>query len=213
MITRRQLKAARGLLDWSQTELGEHSGISQTAITNIEKGYVRPTSKTMVALRDACEREGVEFIEGGARLRPKNIFTFEGLEFSRQFSRYMYSIVQKHKLREVCLIGINEDHILDEDRQNIKENAGALFQAGLTQRFIVKETMSVPAENRINPPGSYRKLPPGCVLDLTPCFIFGTYYAMMLFDEQKVVVIDNKNLAEFHQNLFDYLWSQSTLLE
>ena len=70
-ITPAQVRAARALLDWSQTELARHSGVSVAALRNFERGH----SKSMIsvnrnAIAQALREAGVEFIPDGARRCP-----------------------------------------------------------------------------------------------------------------------------------------------
>lgn len=72
MLTAAQSRAARGLLDWSQGELGERSRLSESTIRNFEKGRATPSPNNLDAIRRALETAGVEFIPengGGAGVR------------------------------------------------------------------------------------------------------------------------------------------------
>jgi transcriptional regulator with XRE-family HTH domain len=68
----RQLKAARGLLTLSQSELAESVGLTRPHLAKIEAGKVLPHSGTATKLREAIEARGVEFTNGdnpGVRLK------------------------------------------------------------------------------------------------------------------------------------------------
>nr|WP_128971394.1 helix-turn-helix transcriptional regulator [Bradyrhizobium tropiciagri] len=58
-----QSRAARGLLDWSQTTLGEKSNLSESTIRDFEKGRRVPGPNNIAAMRAALEGAGVLFIE------------------------------------------------------------------------------------------------------------------------------------------------------
>jgi len=60
-----QSRAARGLLDWSQTELGERSNLSESTIRDFEKGRRTPGANNLAAIQRALEAAGVEFTNGG----------------------------------------------------------------------------------------------------------------------------------------------------
>ena len=68
-----QCRAARALLDWTQGQLGEATGLSVVTIRAFEKGgEMRDSNKNLLAL--AFEKAGVEFIPRngsgpGVRLR------------------------------------------------------------------------------------------------------------------------------------------------
>jgi transcriptional regulator with XRE-family HTH domain len=69
-VTPAQCRAARGLVDWSQSELGERSGVGQKAIADFERGMTkRPYRRTLDAMIAAFESAGVEFITRGVRMR------------------------------------------------------------------------------------------------------------------------------------------------
>ncbi len=62
MITAQQVRAGRALLNWSQKELAEKSGVSLNAINNFEREIVGPRKDTLVRLRISLEQAGLEFI-------------------------------------------------------------------------------------------------------------------------------------------------------
>ena len=74
MVTRAQCRAARGLLDWSQQDLANQSGIGIVTVRQVEAGVTKPRHATLVVLRQAFERAGIGFIDEngggpGVRLR------------------------------------------------------------------------------------------------------------------------------------------------
>jgi transcriptional regulator with XRE-family HTH domain len=74
-ISPQQSRAARGLLDWSQTELGVRANLSESTIRDFEKGRRVPVINNLTAIRAALEAAGVEFTNGdqpGVRLRKKS---------------------------------------------------------------------------------------------------------------------------------------------
>nr|WP_313015524.1 helix-turn-helix transcriptional regulator [Brucella intermedia] len=74
MITADQIRAARALLNWKQTDLAAASGVSEMSVKNLEKGQTDPRISTLRAIEDAFIAAGIEFIndsqrEGAAKLR------------------------------------------------------------------------------------------------------------------------------------------------
>ncbi len=67
MITPEQSRAARGLMNWSQTELAVKAGISLSTVRDIETSRRMPNSTNRAAILRAFEDSRVEFIEGGVR--------------------------------------------------------------------------------------------------------------------------------------------------
>lgn len=58
-----QCRAARGLLAWSQTDLGGKSKVAAKTITDFERGLRSPHPRTLEALVKVFEDEGVVFLE------------------------------------------------------------------------------------------------------------------------------------------------------
>lgn len=79
MLTSAQIRAARGLLDWSQKDLAEATKLSVQTIKRMEgdRGPEASTEANVQAVRRALEVAGVIFLEaksnkdGGAGVRLK----------------------------------------------------------------------------------------------------------------------------------------------
>jgi transcriptional regulator with XRE-family HTH domain len=65
MITAGQIRAARALIGWKQTDLAKASGVAEISIKNIEREATDPRSSTLAALQAAFEKAGVVFLEPG----------------------------------------------------------------------------------------------------------------------------------------------------
>ncbi|WP_027060548.1 helix-turn-helix domain-containing protein [Mesorhizobium loti] len=68
MITPKQIRAARALVGWQQTDLAQAAGMSLTGLSNIEKGYADPKASTLVAIESALRAAGVEFVDDNERI-------------------------------------------------------------------------------------------------------------------------------------------------
>lgn len=77
MISPAQIRAARALIGWKQSDLAAKSGISEISIKNIERGATDPRSSTLSAVQAAFLKAGVVFLDpgdtrdGGAGVRLK----------------------------------------------------------------------------------------------------------------------------------------------
>ena len=65
MVSPAQIRAARGLLKWTQAALAHRAAISAVTLNMIENETVRPRDSTLAAIRAALERGGVEFLGDG----------------------------------------------------------------------------------------------------------------------------------------------------
>ena len=66
MISLKQIRAARGILGWSQSDLARECGLSVTAMNSIDREISVPRLKTITKMQEIFERRGIEFIEGHA---------------------------------------------------------------------------------------------------------------------------------------------------
>lgn len=67
-----QLRAARGLVDWSLDKLAVASGVPKRTLIRMEGGSTKTRSKAAASVRAALEAAGVEFIAengGGVGVR------------------------------------------------------------------------------------------------------------------------------------------------
>ena len=62
-VTSAQIRAARGLLNWSVRELAERSGVHRNTITNFETGKSGGEPSTLAAIRATLESAGVIFVD------------------------------------------------------------------------------------------------------------------------------------------------------
>ena len=72
MLTPAQCRAARGLIDWSQSDLAQQAGVGIVTIRQLEADVHAPRRATLDVVRRALEAAGVEFIDengGGAGVR------------------------------------------------------------------------------------------------------------------------------------------------
>jgi transcriptional regulator with XRE-family HTH domain len=77
LVTVEQLRAARGLLGWSQTELAARAGLSLPTVKRLEGGFgPRVSDEARMKLQRAIEAAGIDFIDEnggglGVRFRTK----------------------------------------------------------------------------------------------------------------------------------------------
>ena len=65
MLTPAQIRAARALLGWKQTDLASASGVSEISIKNIERGATDARGSTLGKIQAALEVAGVVLLEPG----------------------------------------------------------------------------------------------------------------------------------------------------
>ena len=68
MITHAQIRAARALIGWKQTDLAKAASVSEMSVKNIERGDTDPRVSTLQAIQTALEQAGVRFVEDGVEV-------------------------------------------------------------------------------------------------------------------------------------------------
>ena len=71
-MTSAQVRAARGLLNWTVRDLAARAGVHRNTITNVETGKYAGDPETLTAIRYVFGKAGVEFTNGdrpGVRLK------------------------------------------------------------------------------------------------------------------------------------------------
>jgi ribosome-binding protein aMBF1 (putative translation factor) len=75
MATIQQIKAARALLEWSQEDLAQRSGLSVVTIRRFEaRGHARVSDEARIKMETTLEAAGIEFTNGrkpGVRLNKR----------------------------------------------------------------------------------------------------------------------------------------------
>jgi len=63
IISREQIRAARGLLGWSQGELANAAHLTVNQIKNIERGALDPRASMLAVIEEAFRQNGVIFLD------------------------------------------------------------------------------------------------------------------------------------------------------
>ena len=210
-ITIAQMRAARGLLNWSQHQLAELAGISNTSIGQIESGSTLPRASTLAAIRSAFERGGIEFIGmDGVRAQSNFIKTYTGSTGFRDFMDHVYETA-KTKGGDIVLFNANPVNWykwLGEEWFN----AHSKRMQALGDHINFKIT-SKPGENLFISSGfaEYRWFPEGQFTDRA-LYAYGDHLAFVNFEEKSVsvTVLTQPDFANAFKTLFNIAWDTVT---
>jgi transcriptional regulator with XRE-family HTH domain len=211
MISIRQLRAARALLGWKQSDLAAKSGLSLTALNNIERETVSPRLTTMTIIQDAFEREGIQFTDDDGLKMRSEIFDIKTIEGSER------DVVQAH-LDEILTTlekdggtalygGVEESFYIKHCRQECfdfytqfkanKFKERILICEGVTQRYGPKET------------SEYRALPKELFGMISYAVYGNKYNIMMLGKKSRFITIEHPGVAAVHRQLFETHWKMA----
>lgn len=207
MISHRQVKAARALLEWKQSNLAESAGVSLTAVNNLERQIGSARTDTVLAIQVALEKAGVEFLEGdGVKLRGERleVFKFEGTGFVERLTEDQLSVLQGPD-DEIVMWGIDERKF-DEFNSTTPD---AYQQAGLQRGFRERIVACEGDDYFMSAPSNYRWVAPE-VFGKLPVMVYGDRVAIMFWNKpQRCLIIRNQTLADSFRAQFELIWENA----
>jgi DNA-binding XRE family transcriptional regulator len=208
MITGPQLRAARGLLDWTRTELAEAAKISPETVKNIEHGTFRPQEQTAQAIYTAFAQHDVEFTDNqGVQVRKELVRTFSGKEGFLEKLEHVYSVVSSGSpvTRHLAL---SDNYASTVTPGYVKEYADKMAKVpNLDAKCLVWEgDQNLPFDYC-----QYRwlKKSDGWVM---PYYVYGNYVSFMMHTTPEffmTVSITSELIASNMRKQFDILWDNA----
>ncbi len=208
MIEPRQIRAARALLNWSQDDLANASGIARSSIKNIENDITTARKDTINDIQVAFENCGVEFTPGsGVRMKNDIVTVHEGADAFKHLLDTLYTSAKVSPDNEILILGLDEE--LTEKFDNvelIKDYLQKIETAGIKEKIITYEG----SKHFINNWTSYRSIPKEHFANI-PLHISGGKISFLFGNiNRKVIVIDNEQLAIMLRKLFYFIWEKAT---
>lgn len=203
VISPKQCRAARALLDITRADLSTLSNVSPAAIGGFETEATAPRAASISMIRAALEGKGIEFLDDdGVRERRNAVRTYRGKNIHRQLLDEIYSDL-KNSGGEILIKGVTEQKWEDGDSKSFLENHLArLKQAQITERMLVSETSTY----FVAPKHWYRKLPSEYFAPHTQ-WIFKNKIAMVSWgDIETLTIIDDKSLYRAEVLFFNCVW-------
>lgn len=211
-ITAKQIRAARGLLDWSQETLAEKSGISATTIRKIESGCISPRIATTGGIQKALEDAGIDFTEqNGVKEHPEEMLCYQGVEEAKHFYDDVYQAVMDAKsgIVFVCRNPNDMPLLVGHEFWDRHIERMAAIKAIAPVKCIITENMeTLPSTAYCE----YRTIPKAYV-DSVPFYVYDDKYALILSQAKpspKIVVFQSKVVADAFRNQFNSMWDKAT---
>ncbi|MFA4994309.1 MAG: helix-turn-helix transcriptional regulator [Bdellovibrionales bacterium] len=218
MITAAQLRAARGLLDWSRSELSKASKVSQETIKNIEHGVFRPQETTEESIVNAFAIHGVEFVEDeGVRKSQNKVHVYKGEKGFKDFLDDVYVAAQKQYdgtdggNKQICLSNVDDRFFIKHLYEYSLFHAKRMVALGekIKVRILVNETAALKIPGR-----DYReyRVQAGSTEGNVPFYVYGDKLGIMIFEEDKepqIVVVSSPLVAKAYREQFNVLWKSA----
>jgi transcriptional regulator with XRE-family HTH domain len=210
MISAQQIRAARGMMGWSQTDLATQVGITQRALTSIETGKSRASFTTLESIEKIFEAAGIEFIEDGVRKRKDRFHIISGPDFAKETRAYILNKIKELGQSEILLYGVEPSLLGPAAFAATVQAVEDIYATGTTQRVITVQDL--PHDCIIGDINRYRGLPRSYFSNTNPIHVIGDYVILMMFDLAETWVIHNAAFAVTQTKIFEGLWAIGTPL-
>ncbi|MGB4100892.1 MAG: helix-turn-helix transcriptional regulator [Alphaproteobacteria bacterium] len=221
MVSAAQLRAARGLLDWTRADLAKAANVSPETIKNIEHGTFRPQEATTEAITRAFAAHDVVFTEqDGVKKHHDRILRFEGVEGFKSFLDDVFHVAQslsflKIEDKPICISNVDDrffSKMLHDYSIMHAQRMNSLVPQ-IKARILIYEKPSLHIQN-----SSYReyKTLPGLSGGNVPFYVYGDKLGVLVFEEgndMQIVVISSPLVAKAYRAQFDILWDTATVYD
>jgi transcriptional regulator with XRE-family HTH domain len=210
MITGRQIRAARSLLDWDAADLAAKSGLRRESISNIENGTTSARESSLNDIVRVFDENGIEFIENqGVRFRPEGIQILNGREGLIALMDDIYDTCRRGIAGDIVLAGAPEDEferILGDYDATYLANMSSI--PNLKMRTLIQEgdmnfVSSAYTEYRWAPKEQFQPV---------PFYAYGEKLAIVVFQTEpspRIYVLESKTIAAAYRRQFESMWRQS----
>jgi transcriptional regulator with XRE-family HTH domain len=207
VITSRQIRAARGLIGWTQADLAETAGISRSTIAAIEKDAGNPTVDIINRIRTVLENSQVEFLaQDGVRIRHPMISQDDLPDANRRLLEDIYHVASQFKLEtgvsDILIFGLQEEDAQKSVGDYLTAHMDRLKLAGLSEKILCGPG----TRTFVAPRSSYRRL---SELDpsQSPIHIYGDKIAVVHWKPREfVITIESRPIATAFRAMFHQIW-------
>ena len=209
-IHARQIKAARAILNWSQQDLAQSTGLSITTIRKLEMGFISPRNTTTNVIRQAIEGAGIEFLDSeGVRRRLDDVVIHRG---ANSCDLFFHDLIQTVSLNngEVLALFHSESMLAQCGGVTGRYNFKRLEQ--LQQTAHVKCLVSQAAESPLLPSLFQLRTDLKNSFISTSYFVYGNIYAIVQQESDRAfsfVVYKSAHIAQRYRNYFHERWDDS----
>ncbi|AEP09937.1 helix-turn-helix domain-containing protein [Micavibrio aeruginosavorus] len=212
MITPDQIRAARALKGWSQTELANRANVAVPSIANIELGKQKPSAQMLDKIYEAFLLAGIVFTKNGVEKRSfdERITTFSQEDFPGQnlylsvLEDVYLTLKDLPEVERIWYVFVPIDEI---SPPAVVEQIRKIRSAGIQIRNIVNEDDTY----LMGDFDEYRLIPKNLFVN-SISMVYGTKFAMTLdssFEKPEpgaVIIINDENAANAQRGVFEVLW-------
>jgi transcriptional regulator with XRE-family HTH domain len=211
MLSIEQCRGARGILNWTQQELADASGLSKTAINNFEKGHSDIKNESLKSIKYAFVSAGIEFIgqHGLTRRTDKTEILNGENAFLTLFNDILDSAEQTQK--ELMISNYNLKHVMSQLSDAKLKQRNAIFKNSMiSQRFLcTPENVHEEIKGR-----EYRALPDSITCFAPTTYIYGeSKVAFGLWEMSSILIVNSKTVYDAEIARFNHIWEKASPLQ
>ena len=209
-VSASQIRAARALLGWTQTNLAEQSDVGIQTIKNIENERNSPQIDTYQRIIFALERAGITFLpDDGVKRNVSSVVTLHGKEGFAQFRQDVLEDAKSGNL-DMCVSNVDERLFDKWGAGDVNDNYRAEMakivakNPDMRSRFLIKEQdKHIPAKGH----AEYRWIPDSEFGDF-PLYIYGNKTATLVFEENDlhIFTVSHPIVTNFYRKQFNEKW-------
>jgi transcriptional regulator with XRE-family HTH domain len=212
LLSGKQIAAARQLLDWSQADLSEYSGVSKPTIIRMEKDLASVKDDLRQRVVDAMNDNSVEFVDGGVKIVSHKIREYNGTEGFRKFMWDVYNTAAEQG-GDICLYNARPQYWykwLGEDWYNDHAKRMITIKDKITFNAISNENNPLFIASDF---GEYRWFPSELFNDKS-FYAYGDKLGFLNFEETtlNIVVIEHEDFANAFRVLFNIAWNNVAII-
>lgn len=207
-LTPAQIRAARGLLDWTAKDLADRIGIKPSSMSAIENGKAKGSMQTIEAIESHLARSGIEFLgTDGVRLRQLDVQVFQGKEGFEDFMDDVYETARDAGGDISLFNSIPRlwHEWLGKDWYDMHSKRMAALGDKINVRITLQETENV----TILGTAAHRRFPRSLAKNKI-FYAYGPKLAFLDFHDKqlKITVITHPDFANIFRALYDVAWDE-----
>ncbi len=212
LISPNQIRAARGLLDWTVKDLGAKVGVGATTISAIETGRSAGSLEVISAIIYAFQSADVEIMEdGGVRPTQSKVSVYRGEEGFRAFFDDVYEVARTHENSRISITNNNDrdyERWLGETYDALHMKRMAALKQERLRVLLRNDDYYLPSSGYCE----YRWVPPEQFADVS-LYIYGNKSGFIEFMENdvRVTVVENAAVTEALRKMFELSWNNSSI--
>lgn len=204
LITADQIRAARALKNWSQTDLAERTGLAVPTIANIELGKQVPGKNTIEKIIDAFKIGEISFTAHGVEFDRNEIVTLTGWgKFKNLLIDVLHTLEDK-PAKERDFIAFSADDSLSTEEED--ELYAEMDKRGITRKRII----SSKAKSLTDSLKATKEIDPKYFDDQGAIFIYSNklafYTAPQGEQDAVTTIITNERIATTFRKIYSFMW-------